>query len=92
MKHALVGVVLHNMTGQKLTINILFKLGSSCSYDRVCEIETGLAELSKHFQDEGQMLPLEPGSDTLVVPTISCMDNFDNSIGTVAGHGTIHVL
>ena len=46
-KHALVEVVLHTMTGQKLPINILLKLGSRCSYDRVCEIKTSLAELLK---------------------------------------------
>ena len=53
-KHALVGVVLHNMTSQKVPVNILFRLGNSCSYDQVCEIETGLAELSHYFQAEGQ--------------------------------------
>ena len=89
-KHALVGVVLHNMTGQKVPVNILFRLGNSCSYDQVCEMETGLAELSQYFQAESQLLPLQTISQDSTVLTVFWMDNFDQNIETVTGHGAIH--
>lgn len=89
-KHALVGVVLHNLTGQKTPVNVLFRLGHSASYDQVCEIETGLAELTQHFQEQGQLLPLQPKSTSSSVLTVFWMDNFDHNIETSTGHGTIH--
>ena len=89
-KHALVGTVVHNMTGQKIPVNILSNLGNSASYDKVCEIETGLAELSHLFQEQGQMLPLQPSTESAEVLTVFWMDNFDHNVETVTGHGTIH--
>ena len=89
-KHALVGTVVHNMTGQKIPVNILSNLGNSASYDKVCEIETGLAELSHLFQEQGQMLPLQPSTESAEVLTVFWMDNFDHNVETLTGHGTIH--
>ena len=77
------------MTGQKVTVNILFRLGNICRYDQVCEVETGLVEFSQYFQAEGQLLPLQPVSQDSTVLTVFWMDNFDQDIETVTGHGTI---
>ena len=44
-KHTLLGNALHSMTGKKKPIQILSKLGDSCSYHTVQLIETGQAEL-----------------------------------------------
>lgn len=59
-KHASVGLGLHSMTGQKLPITILARLGHSITYDAINEIETAQAELVEHFQSMGLHLPRQP--------------------------------
>ena len=59
-KHASLGLGLHSMTGQKLPITILARLGHSITYDTVNEIETAQAELVEHFQSMALNLPLQP--------------------------------
>ena len=44
------GLGLHSLTGQKLPIKILSRLGHCIRYDKVMEIETAQAELAQHFQ------------------------------------------
>lgn len=43
-KHFLLGLGLHSITGQKQVAVINNKLGHCISYDKMCEIETALAE------------------------------------------------
>ena len=62
-KHASVGLGLHSLTGQKLPIIILSRLGHSITYDAVNEIETAQAELVEQFQSSSLHLPLQPGSE-----------------------------
>ena len=62
-KHAAVGLGLHSLTGQKLPITILARLGHSISYDTVNEIETAQAELVEHFHSSGLSLPKQPAAD-----------------------------
>ena len=45
MKHASVGLGLHSLTGQKLPLQVLSRLGHSMTYDQICEVETAQAEL-----------------------------------------------
>ena len=45
-KHYLLSLGMHNMTGQKLPIQIVNKLGHCISYPETCEIEAAFAELS----------------------------------------------
>ena len=59
-KHASLGLGLHSMTGQKLPITILARLGHCFTYDAINEIETAQAELVEHFQSMGLNLPLQP--------------------------------
>ena len=49
-KHYLVGLGIHNITGQKVPVQVMSRLGHSISYSQVCEIETSLAELALHTQ------------------------------------------
>ena len=44
LKHFLLGVSLHNITGLKTTIKILSHLGHCINYDLICEAETSQAE------------------------------------------------
>eukprot|EP00112_Aurelia_sp_Birch-Aquarium-sp1_P017646 Seg411.7 transcript_id=Seg411.7/GoldUCD/mRNA.D3Y31 product="hypothetical protein" protein_id=Seg411.7/GoldUCD/D3Y31 len=62
-KHAAVGLGLHSLTGQKLPITILARLGHSISYDTVNEIETAQAELVEHFQSLSLSLPIQPAAE-----------------------------
>ena len=43
LKHFLIGLGLHNITGLKTPIKILSHLGHSIDYDLVCEVETAEA-------------------------------------------------
>ena len=62
LKHASLGLGLHSMTGQKLPITILARLGHCITYDAINEIETAQAELVEHFQSMGLNLPLQPAA------------------------------
>lgn len=62
-KHVAVGLGLHSLTGQKLPITVLSRLGHSITYDTVNEIETAQAELVEHFQNLGMSLPLQPAAE-----------------------------
>ena len=43
LKHFLVGLGIHNLTGHKLPIKILSNLGHSADYKTICQLETGQA-------------------------------------------------
>ena len=60
LKHASLGLGLHSLTGQKLPLTILSRLGHCINYDKICEIETAQAELVQHFQSMSMSLPLIP--------------------------------
>ena len=62
-KHTSVGLGLHSMTGQKLPIAILARLGHSITYDAINEIETAQAELVEQFQLKDLSLPLQPATE-----------------------------
>ena len=76
-KHTLLGNSLHTMTGQKLPIEILAKLGNSCSYDMVREIETAQAEVCQKQFGRGDFLPVKPCDPEKHVLTHFWWDNFD---------------
>ena len=49
LKHFLIGVGLHNITGLKTPIKILSHLGHCIDYNLVCEVETAQAEAALKF-------------------------------------------
>ena len=53
LKHFLLGLGLHNITGQKLPIQILANLGHSLNYQSVCQIETAEAEIARQLYNKG---------------------------------------
>ena len=79
-KHAAVGLGLHSLTGQKLPIKVLSRLGHSIAYDTVNEIETAQAELVQHFNALNFNLPLEPVAEGCKVSIssnfVSCSQAF----------------
>ena len=62
-KHTSVGLGLHSMTGQKLPIAILARLGHSITYVAINEIETAQAELVEQFQLKDLNLSLQPATE-----------------------------
>ena len=63
-KHFLLGLGLHSITGQRLPIQILHRLGHCTDYNFVCEIETAQAETAQTLATESGALPLKPASRT----------------------------
>ena len=60
LKHASVGLGLHSLTGQKLPLQVLSRLGHSMTYDQICEVETAQAELVQHLKSLSLPLPIVP--------------------------------
>ena len=90
LKHTCVGLGLHSMTGMKIPIVILSRLGNSITYDVALEIETAQAELSQQFDSNSQSLPIQPKDTSSTVPTVFWFDNFDSFIDNNTGAGSIH--
>ena len=51
-KRFLLGLGLHNLTGQKKTVQILNRLGHCIEYDAACEIETAHAEAAQQQNND----------------------------------------
>ena len=94
-KHYLVGLGIHNVTGQKVPVQVMSRLGHSISYSQVCEIETSFAELALHkAENEFEVLPILPESDEIVL-TNFWVDNFNvkvEKIGGTSAANTTHLM
>ena len=84
LKHFLIGVGLHNLTGLKIPIRILSHLGHSIDYNVVREVETAGAELAMR----NLSLNEEPLEETFL--TFWWADNVNQNIEILTGHGTIN--
>ena len=70
---------LHNITGQKLPVQMLSKSGRSVDYNTVCEIETAQAEIALQSAEKNP-LKLKPTNDNATVRTVLWADNFNAKI------------
>lgn len=84
-KHILLGNGLHSITGLKKPITILARLGHSCNYNKVQEIQTAQAELVQGMRSLQHPLPLLPADSTSKVNTFFWWDNFDCNKETIEG-------
>ena len=89
-KHFLLGLGLHDITGQRLPIQILHRLGHCINYNFVCEIETAQAETPQMLATESGALPLKPASRTETILTYFWVDNFDMNLDTQTGKGALN--
>ena len=89
-EHFLLGLGLHNITGQKKPVEINHRLGHSIDYKFVCKTETSLAEAAQVLANENGALPVKPSSDDGAVLTFFWADNFDMKVKTQTGKGSIH--
>ena len=78
LKHTLVGCDISSLTGSKLTIDILYNLNNSCSYDKTREIGTAQAELAIKFANLDFPLPSIPKDESSKVLVHFWWDNFDS--------------
>ena len=85
IKHALLSVGLHNLTGQKKPIQFLAKLGNSASYETVQRIEAAQAELVQIMRNNRYPLPLIPKSPFASVLTFFWWDNYDSKKENMEG-------
>ena len=67
LKHFLVGLGLHNLTGQKVPIQILSHLGHCVDYNVVCSIETAEARAAQEMAKHGGCIPIKPTNDETVL-------------------------
>ena len=81
-KHVLLGNGLHSITGLKKPITISARLGHSCNYNKIQEIQTAQAELA---QEMSSPLPLIPVDSTSKVKTFFWWDNFHCNKETIEG-------
>ena len=84
-KHVLLGNGLHSITGLKKPITILARLGHSCNYNKIQEIQTAQAELAQEMSSLQHPLPLIPVDSTSKVKTFFWWDNFDCNKETIEG-------
>ena len=89
-KYFLLGLGLHNITRQRLPIQILHRLGHWKDYNFVCEIETVQAETAQMLATENGALLLKPASGTETILTYFWVDNFDMNLETQTGKGALN--
>ena len=80
LKHFLLGLGLHNLTGQKIPITILSHFGHCVDYKSVCETETAQAEIAQLLYNEGISPGLQAEPDDEYVFTYFWADNFNKKI------------
>ena len=92
LKHFLLGVGLHNITGSKTPIKILLNLGHCINNHLVCEVERAEAEVAlKCIEDGHGIQPLQPLNENASVLTFWWADNFNQTFETQFGMGKINL-
>ena len=76
LKHTTIGLGLHSLTGMKAPVTQLHQLRHSISYDMVCRIETGQAELAQQQLKSSTILPLQPINQDVQVSLIKTTFSF----------------
>ena len=88
LKHFLVGLGIHNLTGQKVPTQILSHLGHSLDYNLVCKIETAEARQAQEMSSQGEYLPARPVGEQTVL-TYFWADNFNMHHDTISGKAVL---
>ena len=77
-----VGVSIDNICASKYLLNLLHKLGLSCSYDEVCRYKQCVARCESTETDQ----PVQQGF------TQYAADNVDHNVCSLDGSGTLHAM
>lgn len=89
-KHFLLGLGLHNLTGQKTVIEVLNKMGHCISYPSVCDILTAQANAMQEKFNSPNYLPVVPQNNEVVLIHFWA-DNFDTTTDQQYGGGAINI-
>ena len=81
-KQYLLALGIHNITGQRKTVDILNRLGHCLTYNLTCEIEKALAEKAQQHSLKDSLLPIQPEDIGSYVLTVFWTDNFDVKVET----------
>lgn len=85
-KHTVMGLGVGTLTGSKLILRILNRLGNSLSYDEVKALETEIAySVEENNQDTPCDMDLNPNLGTGLA-----WDNYDVNMDTTDGKNTLH--
>ena len=90
-KHFLIGLGVHNLTGQRNVVEILSKFGHSVSYTMASEILTANAESCLEKSKLTSLLPLHPSRACEIVLSHFWVDNFDLATDKQYGGGEINI-
>ena len=78
-KQYFLSLSLHSMIGTRSVITILKKLGHCLNYNKTCEIETAIADLTSIRAKEKNILTILPVGDEIIL-IFFWTDNFDVNI------------
>ena len=90
LKHFVLGVGLHNITGLKLPIRVLSHLGHCIDYDLVCDIETAEAEVAQKMYENDLTQLTQISATEAPILTYWWADNFNQTLESYCGHGVIN--
>ena len=76
-------VGLHDLTGSRKVVDIVYGLGHCLSYNLAMYIKTGVAEQVLQKITDTEILSLQPLSEESIVPTSFWVDNFDLNIDSL---------
>ena len=81
-KQYLLALGIHNITGQRKTVDILNRLGHCLTYNLTCEIETALVEKVQQLSLKDSLLLIQPADIDSYVLMAFWADNFDVKVET----------
>ena len=86
LKHLLLAIWLHDLTGSRKVVDIVHRVGHCVSYNSSCGIKKAVAERILQAK-QIEFLPLQPLTDKCIPQTYFWVDNFDIQ---VEGGGSIN--
>ena len=81
---------LHNITGSRTVIDVLSYLGHCVYYAKIYQIETAQAITTQKIANDQAIFTLKPRDETCIVLTFFWADNFDVTIESQKGGGSLN--
>ena len=89
-KQYLLALGIHNITGQRKTVDILNRLGHCLTYNVTCEIETALPEKAQQLSLKDSLLPIQSADIDSYVLMVFWVDNFDVKVEIQTGATSVN--
>ena len=81
---------LRNINGSRTVIDVLNNLGHCIDYDKTCQIETCTSNKNSKIANDETVLLFKPRDETCIVPTFFGVDDFDVTIESQKGGGSVN--